>query len=106
MHFEWKIFQGFTIVAVLNEMQHMMEKLQCELENFTGRIIFTSMLHDIVWYAKGNDKLCVINSKTIEEYAERFNRGHWSFLEPDLKRSGTEFTIGNLMDLGIERRRK
>ena len=27
-----------------------------------------------------NDELCVTNSKTIKEYAERFPRGHWSFL--------------------------
>ena len=25
---------------------------------------------------------CVNNSKTIKEYAERFARGHWSFLGP------------------------
>ena len=48
--------------------------------NFTGRIIFMSMFNDILWDAKGNDELCVNNSKTIEEYADRFPPGHWSFL--------------------------
>ena len=38
------------------------------------------MLNGIVWDAKGNDSLCVKNSKTIKEYAEGFPRGHWSFL--------------------------
>ena len=41
-----------------------------------------SMLNDIVWDAKGNDELCVNDSKTIKEYAERFPRGRWSFLGP------------------------
>ena len=30
--------------------------------------------------AKGSDDLCENNSKTIKKYAERFPRGHWSFL--------------------------
>ena len=42
MEFEWKIFPGFTTVAILNEIQQMMGKLQCEPENFTGRINFMS----------------------------------------------------------------
>ena len=71
---------GFTTVRILNEIQQMMGKLQCEPENCTGRIIFMSMFNDIVWDAKGNDEQCVNNSKTIKEYAERFPRGHWSFL--------------------------
>ena len=50
----------------------MMGKLQCEPENFTGRIIFMSMFGDIVWDAKGNDELCENNSKTIEENAKYF----------------------------------
>ena len=59
-----------------------MVKLQCEPENFTGRIIFMSMFNDIVWDATGSDELCVNNSNTIQEYAERFPRSHWSFLGP------------------------
>ena len=34
----------------------------------------------IAWDVKGNDEFCVNNSKTIKKYAERFPRGHWSFL--------------------------
>ena len=48
MEFEWKIFRGFTTVAILNEIQQMMGELLCEPENFTGRIIFMSMYNDIV----------------------------------------------------------
>ena len=80
MEFEWKIFPGFTAVAILNEIQQMMGESHCEPENFTGRIMFMSMFNDIVWDVEGNDELCLINSKTIKEYAERFPRGHWSFL--------------------------
>ena len=54
-----------------------MEQLQCEPENFKDKIIFRSMFNDTVWDAKGNDELCVSNSKTIKEYAERFPRCHW-----------------------------
>ena len=66
-----------------------------------------SMFKDIVWDAKGNDEVCLNNSKTIEEYAERFLRGHWCLSQGlDLKRIGTELTIANQMDLGIELQRK
>ena len=67
MEFEWKIFPGFTAVAILSEIQPMMMgKLQCEPENFTGRIIFMSMFNDIVWNAKGNDELCVNTGSLVE----------------------------------------
>ena len=39
-----------------------------------------SMFNDIAWDAQGNDDLYVNNSEPIKEYAERFPRGHWSFL--------------------------
>ena len=70
------------VLGILNEIQQMMGKLQCEPENFTGRIIFMSMFKDIVWDAKGNDELCVNSSKTSKEYADKFPRGHRSFLGP------------------------
>ena len=73
----------------------MMGELQCEPENFTGRIIFMSMFNDIVGDAKGNEELC-----------ERNSSGHWSFLELGSKRSGTELTMANQMYFGIERPRK
>ena len=80
MEFEWKIFPGFNTVGILNKMQQLMGELQCEQVNFTGRIIFMSMFNDIVWDARGNDELCVNNSKTIKDYAERFPRCRWSFI--------------------------
>ena len=82
MEFEWKIFPGPTRVGKLNQIQQMMGQLQCEPENFTGRIIFMSMFNDIVWDAKGSDEICENNSKTNKQCARGFPRGHWSFLGP------------------------
>ena len=47
MEFEWKIFPGSTAVAILNEIQKVVKRIQCEPEHFNGRIIFMSMLNDI-----------------------------------------------------------
>ena len=80
MKFEWKIFPGLTTVRILNQIQQMMGDLQCELENFTGRIIFMSMFNDLVWDAEGNDEICANNSETIKQYAQSFFRCHWSCL--------------------------
>ena len=73
---------GFTTVGILNEIQQMMTEPKCEPEKFTGRIIFMSMFNDTVWDAKGNNEVCVNNSKTIKNYARRFPRGPWSFPGP------------------------
>ena len=35
------------------------------------------MYNDIAWREKGNEELCIANSKTV---AGRFAHGHWSFL--------------------------
>ena len=39
-------------MGILNQIQQMMGEFQCEPENFSGRIIFMSMIDDIVWDAK------------------------------------------------------
>ena len=51
--------------------------------------------------------LCVNNSKTIEKYAERRLRGHWSFLGPgsEKKRHGTHDGKTRWI-FGIRRQRK
>ena len=41
-----------------------------------------SMYNDIVRGAKGNEFLCIANSKCVAECARRFAHGHWSFLGP------------------------
>ena len=75
-----KVYVSPTLCSVW--VQQMMGKLQCDPADFKGSINFMSLFNDIVWDAKRNDELCVNNSKTIQEYAERFPRGYWSFLGP------------------------
>ena len=77
----WKNFSGFTTLQILAEIQNMMTEIQCESEQFSGRIIFMSMYNDIVWGEKGNEDLCIANSQIVAEYARRVAHGHWwSFL--------------------------
>ena len=49
MEFEWKIFPGFTTLQIIREIQNMMDEIQCDPEEFKGRIIFMSMFNDIEW---------------------------------------------------------
>ena len=37
----------------------MMNEMQCEPEQFPGRIIFMSMYNHIVWGEKGNKEMCI-----------------------------------------------
>ena len=80
--FEWKIFLGITALSLLEKIQNLMRDLKCELEHFKDRIIFMSKYNDIEWKAKGNKERCEYNSQTVANYARKFPRGHWSFLEP------------------------
>ena len=42
-------FPGFTTQGVLNDIQNMINEMNCELEQFTGRVISMSMYNDIVF---------------------------------------------------------
>ena len=97
--FECKIFPGITTSGLLEKIQKLRTDLQCEPEHFKGRIIFMSMYNDIVWQAKGNNEQCEYNSQTVANYARKFPRGLWSFLEhgSEEKWCGT-----NQTDHGIE----
>ena len=57
-----------------------MTELQCEPEQFKGRIIFMSMYIDIDWRKRGNKDICIANGLKIIEYARRFPQERWSFL--------------------------
>ena len=78
--FEWKIFPGFTMLGILEEIQKMMEGIQCELEHFNGRIIFISMFAAIMWRENDNTEECAQNPFKVSKYARRFPCGRWSFL--------------------------
>ena len=45
---------GFTTLGILAEIQKMMFDINCEPEQFQGRIIFMSMFYDIEWEKRGN----------------------------------------------------
>ena len=69
---------------------------------FQGRIIFMSLLNDIICWIKDNEVECTANSTLVSLLAKRFPAGHWSFLGPgsetkcyssyneDHKENGTE----------------
>ena len=82
MEFEWKNFQGFITLQILAEMQKVMTAIQCDPEQFPGRIIFKPMYNDIVWRVNGNEDVCIANSQNAAEYARKFAHRHWSFLWP------------------------
>ena len=46
------------------------------------RIIFMSMFNDIVLEEKGIENSCAVTSRKTNEYASKFNDGHWAFLGP------------------------
>ena len=93
MEFEWKILPGLTTFDFLEQIHIFMEDRQCEPEQFDDRIIFMSMLNDIVGREKGNAKKCENNSRAVANYARRFLRTHWSFLGPGSEKKwyGTYF---------------
>ena len=90
--FEWKIFPGFTILGHLEQIQKLMENLQCEPEQFNDRIIFMSMYNDIAWGERRKHRKNIVNSATVANYARRFPRGRWSFLG-----LGSEKMVRNLL---------
>ena len=81
MEFGWNIFPGFTTLQLVQEVLKFMNKIS-EPEQFQGRIIFMSMLNDITWGIKDNEKECIANSTLVSLLAKRFPARHWSFLGP------------------------
>ena len=80
MEFAWKILTRFKTMGILNEIQQMMREIQCEPENFTGRIIFMSMFNGVAWRDNGNTEQRNQNSHKVSKYARRIPCGRWSFL--------------------------
>ena len=79
MEFEWNIFPRFTQLELVREVQKFMSKMG-EPEQFQGRIIFMSLLNDITWWNRDNEKECIANSSLVSVFARRFPAGRWSFL--------------------------
>ena len=49
LKFKWTTFQGVTALQILAEIPKMMNEMQCEPQQFTGRIIFISMYNEMSW---------------------------------------------------------
>ena len=82
VEFEWNIFTGFNTLQLSGEVKRLLFKLDETPENFSGRILFTSMFNDIFCGTKDNEKECLANAKRVSLYARRFAKGQWSFIGP------------------------
>ena len=107
--FEWKIFTGITALGLLEKIQKLMTELQCEPEHWKERIIFMSMYNDIVWQAKGKTsivntihrQLRIMLANSLAVIGLSWGLGQ-NFLGLGQNYSGTEPTLTNLMDHGVE----
>ena len=70
--FERTNFTGATALDILHEIQADLQGKHVTLENFSDRIIYTSMLNDIVLQKKDNKDSCETTSRKIKEYASNF----------------------------------
>ena len=57
-------------------------------ENFTGRILFTSMFNDISCGMKDNERECWANAKVVSIYAKKFGKDNVHLLVHIPKRNG------------------
>ena len=77
-----KYSQGSLHWASSKRFKKNMIELQCEPEQFEGRIIFMSLYNDSKWRKRVNTEKCETNSVTVANNARRFLLGRWSFLGP------------------------
>ena len=82
MEFEWNIYPGFNTLQLSEEVKRLLVRLEETPENFTGRILFMSMLNDISCGTKDNETECLANAKLVSLFARRFGKGQWSFSGP------------------------
>ena len=81
VEFEWNIFPD-KMLELLHEIQRKMAENRIRPKVFKDRIIFMSMYNDIDWTTDGHLEKCVSNFIEVKTYANRFWKGHWSFLGP------------------------
>ena len=80
IEFEWKIFQGFTTLNILQQSQRDMQDKNIPPEKFEDLIIIMSMFNDITW--KKDDQNFISNEEKVKDYAKKHKPGHWTFLGP------------------------
>ena len=77
----------------MEEIQKFMKSIQCEPDEFEGRIILTSMFNEIEW--RENDTECIHNSIEVLKYARRIHVVIGDFWDQDSTRRGTEPVLKN-----------
>ena len=82
MESQWSSSGKYSQDSLHWAFSRRLTELQCEPEQFKGRVIFMSMYNDIVWGERRNTEKCIMNSDTVANYARRFLLGRWSFLGP------------------------
>ena len=80
--FEWNFFPGFDTLQLCDKVKSLLNRFGETPENFTGRILFTSMFNDIYCGTKDNEKECLANARLVSLYARKFGKEQWSFIGP------------------------
>ena len=71
MEFEWNIVPGFTTLQLCYKVQELLSKMSVQPEDFTGRIIFMSMLNDITWRSEENKQECNSSAQHVSIHATK-----------------------------------
>ena len=82
MEFKWKIFPGFTTIAIPRKIQEDLEARQIIPEQHEGISLFMSMCNDVGWTKNVNSLHCISNSTEVRDHAKRCQREHWPFFCP------------------------
>ena len=102
MEFEWNIFPGFTTLQLVREVQEFLSQMSIQPEDFTGWIIFMSMLNDISWGSKYNEQNANLALSSFLFMREHFHQENGQSSDLDQKRSGILFTNTNHKENGTE----
>ena len=77
------------MLQLTEEVKRLLLRLGETPENFTGRIIFTSMFNDNSWGSRDKVKECESSASLVSLYAKRFGTGQWSFIGPGSEKNCT-----------------
>ena len=94
---------GFTTLQLVQEVQKFMNKMG-EPDHFQGRIIFMSMLNDIICVIIDNETECITNSKIVCVFICKkiFQQEDGHSSDVDQKQSGILPMIANHKENGSE----
>ena len=80
MELEWTIFQGSLHYRFSQRSREWWLKLSVNLSNSQEGLSSCQCTKTLDGEEKGNEALCIANSKIVADYARKFAHGHWSFL--------------------------